>query len=327
MFACALGPGDGTLVGWLKPYSWIAWLPGYDALRVPARFAMLGSLCLAIGAGLAAAALAVRPGSPSRIFMSLAVAGLALDGLMEPMPLVPPPPRGVLPNTPSALVLELPTDDTRVNVAAMYRSMFHRRPLVNGYSGHTPPHYAILSRSLGRGDASPLIDLARGRPLIVLVDGRYDSGGFYRSLVETLPGVVAHGTGSAGAAYVLPAQPRQREAPLGRPLDLSAVEAGPDGLEIDLGSPYDIGQIEVPLGWRYPRIAARLTTEASEDGVTWTEVWQGWTGGLAFIAAVEDPQRVPLRIPLAGVRARYLRIHPASGWMARGVVVRALMIR
>ena len=52
-------------------------------------------------------------------------------------------------------MIELPVDDTDVSVHAMYRSMFHRRPLVNGYSGYIPPHYRILALSLWRGDSSP----------------------------------------------------------------------------------------------------------------------------------------------------------------------------
>ena len=44
----------------------------------------------------------------------------------------------------NAVVLELPADDSGVNIAAMYRAIQHGRPLVNGYSGHTPPHYGLL---------------------------------------------------------------------------------------------------------------------------------------------------------------------------------------
>ncbi len=45
----------------------------------------------------------------------------------------------------------------------MYRSMTHGRPLVNGYSGHTPQHYSLLTTSLMRGDPGPLT-LLRRRP-------------------------------------------------------------------------------------------------------------------------------------------------------------------
>src|SRR5262249_18993224 len=35
------------------PYTWLAQLPGYSGLRVPARFFMFAALCLAVAAGLA----------------------------------------------------------------------------------------------------------------------------------------------------------------------------------------------------------------------------------------------------------------------------------
>src|SRR5262249_16134451 len=43
MWACAFGPGQESNdpTAWLRPYRWLTLLPGYDGLRVPARFAML----------------------------------------------------------------------------------------------------------------------------------------------------------------------------------------------------------------------------------------------------------------------------------------------
>src|SRR3954467_13333400 len=37
------------------PYDWIVWLPGFNGIRVPARFFMLAALGLAVAAGLALA--------------------------------------------------------------------------------------------------------------------------------------------------------------------------------------------------------------------------------------------------------------------------------
>ena len=68
-----------------------------------------------------------------------------------------------------------------------YRQQQHGRPLINGYSGHTPPHYAIFSLALRRGDPSAIMELARGRPIIIsvnqsvpMLDGSMDSS--YRGL-------------------------------------------------------------------------------------------------------------------------------------------------
>jgi hypothetical protein len=59
MWAFSFGPspsiGDLEIRSW-APYRWLTLLPGYDGLRVPARFAMLAALCLAAAAGIALAA-------------------------------------------------------------------------------------------------------------------------------------------------------------------------------------------------------------------------------------------------------------------------------
>ena len=56
-------------------------------------------------------------------------------------------------------------------------------------------------------------------------------------------------------------------------------------------------------------------------GQTWQESWVGWTGGMAVEATLADPQLAPMRIPLAGVKARYVRVYPASAWMKAELVV------
>ena len=71
--------------------------------------------------------------------------------------------------------IELPIDNIDVSVQAMYRSMFHRQPLVNGYSGHFPPHYNILSLSLAAWrHFGTLLPRAARRPLVIVVNDQFD---------------------------------------------------------------------------------------------------------------------------------------------------------
>ena len=72
MWVLALGPGgDGQEpASPYRPYSWLLWLPGFNGLRVSSRFAMLGTLCLAMAASLAVAHL-------SKLTSSLSVAPAA----------------------------------------------------------------------------------------------------------------------------------------------------------------------------------------------------------------------------------------------------------
>ena len=314
------GPGapDAGGIAWLRPYRWLMLLPGFDSLRVPARFAMLSTLCLSVAGGIAFARLEPARRTSRVVFAAAVFSGLAIDGWMEPLPLIPPPGRVILPDLPrGAAVLELPPNEQLVSVTAMYRGVFHGRPLINGYSGHTPPHYAILSHALKRQDASGIVELARGRPLILIVDSRFDPAGIYRRLVESLPGIERRGASSAGTTYVLPAQPRERIAPGGTPLPATPESLPRAHVKLDLGALRVVRTIEFPLRWHYLDMGERLRVETSSDGHAWETVWDDWTAGTAVAGALEDQLTAPFRIPLPDVRARYLRIHPAPPWMIR----------
>lgn len=320
MAAMALGPGspDAGPARWVRPYFWLTLLPGFDSLRVPARFAMLSTLCAAIAAGIAVDVL--RPARRAwRAFFFAAIAvGLVTDGWMESLPLNAPPGRQLFADAPAdAVVLELPPDDTLVSVNAMYRALFHRRPVINGYSGHFPPHYVILTQAVRRQDPSVIQELARGRPLILIVNDRYDPFGDFKAFVESLPGVTRSSSGSAGAAYFFPAQPRERIAGSGSPLESTWKSLPREHALIDLGEARTVRTIEFPLRWHYAELGERMAVEASNDGVQWRTVWEQWTGGRALAGALEDQQVAPFRIPLPDVGARYLRIHPAPSWMMR----------
>jgi hypothetical protein len=317
MWALALGPGpeDAGALAWLYPYRWIWWLPGFDGLRTPARFAMPAALCLAMAGALAAVRL--RPsGRLSRpIFAAIVVGGLIADGLLERAPLVPPPAR-VLPDVPDrTLVIEIPPDDPAVSAAAMYRSIFHRLPLANGYSGHTPAHYAVLSEALRRGDPSPLTYLAGGRPLAILVDPMLDRDGGFREMVAALPGIESRGETAAGPMFVLPPQPLVRMPQAGPAIASQARALEPLRVQIELGAVQPVGSLEITVRHRYREVHRRMLIESSEDGAAWKEAWLGWTGALVLEATLANPRDVVIRIPLAGTRARYLKVYPAPNWM------------
>ena len=316
MFALALGPGgepDGP-PSLLRPYTWLLWLPGYDGLRVPARFAMPGMLCLALASS---CSLAWHLGPPRRwrtLVGSIAVAAVGLEGFTERMPLVVPPPRIALPESSGAAILELPADDVRVSAAAMYRAMFHGQPLVNGYSGHTPHHYAILSLALWRGDSSVLRYFARDRPLIIVVNRAADRGGF-RTMIEGLPRVSTLNVSGAGPVYFLPRQTQQAPSESGATLPCKVLDVESKRLRMDCGPSGTPSGIEFALRGRYDELDERLLIEASDDGQRWQEVWLGWTGEFALDAALRDPREMRVRIPFASTGARYLRVYPAPAWM------------
>ena len=319
MGALALGPGgEGTQpASPFFPYTWLLSLPGFNGLRVPSRFAMIGTLCSAMAASIAVghlSKLSIFAGRWRFVASAIVIAGLLVDGMTQPVPLVVPPRKLILPPSQHAAVIELPVNQD-VGVRAMYRSIFHRRPLVNGYSGHTPPHLIVLAQSLSRRDSSALLYLARRRPLVIVVNNQRDPDRVFESMVASLPGIQSHGLSGDGSNFLLPAQPAPREPPPEPPLQTTVRDAGRYVLEFDVGQPYRLSAIAIPVRWRYEDFAARIRIETSEDGTTWQESWLGWTGGMVVEAMLSDPTVAPIRIPLAGVKARYVRVYPASEWM------------
>ncbi|WP_410970045.1 hypothetical protein, partial [Salmonella sp. SAL4458] len=79
-------------------------------------------------------------GSTRRIAVALAIAGLLLDGwpkrfVVLDAPSLRPSPDG------AAFRLDLPITDGG-DPQALYQQMFDPKPLYNGFSGFTAPHYA-----------------------------------------------------------------------------------------------------------------------------------------------------------------------------------------
>jgi hypothetical protein len=288
-------------------YDWIAWLPGFAGLRVPARFFMLTTLCLAVAAGLGVAALADTRRS------ALAVAGAAcllafVDGWIVPMPLgVPPSPFGS-PLDRGARVLELPVDDDNVNVAAMYRETLHGLPVVNGYAGYVPPHMAIIDWALRRHDPSVLTELRRGRPLYVVVSNQ-PSSPEWTAFMEAQNDATMIGISGAGRLYRMAAAPFPPQVALGAPLANVHGETVGGWLTFDLGSTRSVRALELRTRGHFILLGATLRADISLDGSGWTPAAEAPAGGLALAGAFADPRGVPVRLLLAGVSARFLRLN------------------
>jgi hypothetical protein len=145
-------------------------VPGFDGLRVPARFGMIVAFGLA-----ALAAYGARAVSQSRHGRRLLVAAgaliviesaaipLELNGNstdykqsgLAPLPdhvttgaATPPVYRFVAQLPPSAALAELPFGEVAFEVRYMFYSAAHWRPLANGYSGGAPDDYGLLAENL-----------------------------------------------------------------------------------------------------------------------------------------------------------------------------------
>ena len=339
----SLGPAP-TLMGhpfmYRGPYALLMFLPGFNALRVPARFWMLTTLCLAVIGGIMFDRLASRLGTmrlTAAVIVSLAVLA---DGWVSDFPLAKAPDvwkveacRGFGP------LMELPLGDPFRDVAAMYRAMSHGGPLVNGYSGYFPPHYAALRFGLGLRDDDVLTQLAAHGVRDVVVDSAHDGDGGWKRYVTAHPGTETVCSEDGRTLYRLnsPASslPRSDGAngQAGTPLPIAVLRAnvnagdekfmldgdrttrwqsGPQSdrttVDIDLGSERSVHAVQLLLGPFIEDFPRALSIEALGDGAVWRELYKGGSAGRAFVGAFEDPKDVPLTFEFPPVTARYLRL-------------------
>jgi hypothetical protein len=151
-------PGDlGTIRG---PYAPLMDLPGFTALRVPARMihvALLGAAVLAAGGF---AAMTARLGRAARVGAGILVLALATfenpPPSLEVLPAPPPAALGAVyrwlaARPPEMRIVELPLDPFAARAALyQYASTLHWRQMLNGNTGVVPPLYPYMQRELER---------------------------------------------------------------------------------------------------------------------------------------------------------------------------------
>ena len=170
----SLGPmplvGDSRVSGYGVYGALYDYVPGFNGVRVPARFAMIAGLFLAILAGY---------GAPFVIRHSLSVIPVAalvlLEGAAVPMEInrtwnqdQATPPARVLPAAQappvyarvaslpsSAVISEFPYGDGAWEIRYVYYAAAHWRRITNGYSGAFPPHYKERAARLQRVEVDP----------------------------------------------------------------------------------------------------------------------------------------------------------------------------
>jgi hypothetical protein len=316
MTALAAGPAPrplGIEALW-HPYSLLAWLPGFNGLRVPARFFMLAVLCLAVAAGLAFDAFARRLRGRLSVAALVAIvfAGLAVDGAIAGMPLGVPPGQLRL-NDRQARVLALPFEDGRVSVFAMYQSMAHRLPVVNGYAGYIPPHADLIEWALRRRDPTVLTELRRGHPLYVLVAST-DQAVTWTAFMEAQAGAEFLGVEGGGRLYRMTAAPYAPGVRPGVAIDVAVARVDGDWIVADLQQAKSLRGLELRTYGNLVRLPRDLRIDTSVDGTEWRSAFDERPGGVALRGALELPRVMPIRIDLRDVAARYVRVNaPAFG--------------
>ena len=200
----SLGPSPTSLgrpLDLVAPYRALyAYVPGFDGVRVPARFWMIGLLAISVLGGLGARRLAharhlSRAGlvalallwalclAEARVSHFVVNGAGQIAGFNTPEPRlrtgdeVPPIYTAVATQAANAVLAELPLGQPDFDVRAMYYSTFHWRKLLNGYSGFTPPDYgrlvAALRRMGERPDEAWAALRGSGATLVLVHEGAY----------------------------------------------------------------------------------------------------------------------------------------------------------
>jgi len=315
------------------PYRWLMRLPGFDGLRVPARFWMMALLCLSAAAALAFDRLGERR---RRVLLAIVAAGMLLDGwprvfyvveAREPWPV----PAGV------SARLDLPVGDG--DTLAMYQQMRSPVPLYNGYSGYFAPHYYAMRDLLAHHDPAILQAFASRGSVGIVVDNGNDMDGAIKAYVMRFPGAALVHAEAAWNSYRIPqiASPPLPDEE-GRPVDIKSIDAYPsaphavrtrDGdlwtrwsggpqqqsseLTIELSEPGSVHQIVLEIGPYITDYPARLQIEVAPERDQWTTAWTGETALHAYFGAVRHPKQVPLVFQIDRANVRFVRLRQ-TGW-------------
>ena len=318
------------------PYALLMLLPGFDErLRVPSRFVMMTILAVAVAAGIALVRLTARSPRSVRIVATvLVLVAITADSwtFTLPMPTVP-----TLIQLPSAVpataaVLELPLGNVGPDIAAVYHTIGHGHPVVNGYSGYEPPHYRAIKLGLEARDDSVLTRLTMFAPLAVIVT-HDDPGGNWAMFVEQHVGAVRLEQTPDYTLYLLPASPAD-DRPLDSALPIRSATSNVPGFDLKVvtdgnvkttwGTPMaqrgdeeivlELDDVRVvsglslstgPAVQNFPRA---LTVSTSLDGRDWHDVWTGGTAGAVLGGVLKDPRTVESRIRFAATSARFVRL-------------------
>lgn len=323
LFAFALGPTPRVLghrFWYQAPYRVLLQLPGFTGVRVPARFAAIATLTFATAAGLGFDRLRPAARARARLALGAVVAGIVIDSAS----IVPAASVPVWADTfdvsAAAAVLELPLGEPAPDVLAMFHMTRHGRPVVNGYSGYSPPHYAALTVGL-REDARTFDVLRRGGPIAVIVSDSNPAAGAWANVQAN--GVRMIGRHAGGALFWLDrstsaaAQCRGESVPVAgirasggndpkRAIDNSretawhsmSLQNGGEQIVIDLGAPRRLEMVTLAHGPFARDFARTLRVEASADDQRWTELWSGSLASYTAEGTLADPRMAPAKIPL-----------------------------
>ena len=325
------------------PYRLLMSLPGFDGLRVPSRFWMMGVLCLAAAAGVGYASLVPRKQRIAQFAVGLITcAGLLGDGWLNAMPtrLVPPLWSAVAGADPRLPLLELPMGPGGRDSVATLRTTSHHRRVLNGVSGYEPPHYSPMQEGLTLRDPEMLEAIASLGAFEVSIERAGDPDGRWRQYAQGAPGAVL--VADDGQRTIVRVPQAVREQPrVGASLPIASVRAsqGDPGLVIDarlntdwgsrqegrewlladLGSIRTVEGVSLAIQKHSAGFPRHLAIDVSNDGERFEQIWEGNGVSATFLAVIRAPITGWLRVGFSPREARFVRLRQTMA--ARGMWV------
>ncbi len=255
----SLGPPrspDALIFG--RPYEWAeAWLPGFSIMRVPSRFSAGVMLSVAALAGMglhsvfavAADRIRGRWWRYGVVVLLGAVVALEFGIFHFRMKLRQPPLGAAIPKVYRALermekgpVLEIPggvLDGAFVVRESEYSyfNIFHRQPILNGFTGYRPPTYGLLmslARALPDPHAVELLKRLTGLRYVVVHGGSLPP--FEEELWREPPGMVQVGHFGRDVLFELPPSPADLAPALMRNVGEPFTVLGTSTEALDIGA-------------------------------------------------------------------------------------------
>ena len=313
------------------PYRLLMWLPGFDGLRVPSRFWMMGVFCLAAAAGLGYALLVPQTLRIARVLAcTLACAGLLADGWLQAMPTrtVPALWSAVDGADPALPLLELPIGPGWDSIATL-RTSSHRRRVLNGVSGYEPRHYQPMQEGLKLRDPEMLRAIASLGAFEVSIDDAADADGRWRQYLLGAPGAVQVADDGTRTIVRVP-EKAWEHARVGVALPIAAVRAsegeaallidgrldtdwgsrqqGSEWILADLGAVKSVGGISLAIQKHSQGFPRHLAIDVSIDGERFEQLWEGNGASRTFLAVVDAPISAWLRVGFPAREARYVKL-------------------
>ena len=201
----SLGPlpkaGDASVSGFGLYGLLYDYIPGFNGVRVPARYAMIAGLFLAVMAGYGVAAIVRRAGTLVPAALAIIALLVLIEGAAVPLPMngtwaqneatpparvypmaqAPPVYAAVAALPAGSAITEFPFGDAAWEIRYVYYSAAHWKPITNGYSGSFPPGYSARVARLKDVTVNPAASwqslLDSGSTHVVLHPGAFANRG------------------------------------------------------------------------------------------------------------------------------------------------------